>query len=297
MTKIRILIVVLLITVLGGFLRFYKIAENPVSLTVDEVSFGYNAYSILKTAKDEYGKFLPLTFKSVGDYKNPFVIYSMVPSIAIFGLNEFGVRFPTALISTLSVPLFYFLFRRLGRKENLALLATLMLAISPWYIYFSRVVSDQLIAGVFIGVGTLCFLKMLDGKKGWAFISAFFFVLSIYTYYAERLFVPLFVLSLLIINFRTLLKERNKVIIFISSSFILALPLLYLTFFGPDIARADMVFITKDLDYLRYVLLDNSNIRFSTLANIPLLFFYWAKKYLAYFSPSFLFYSGLPMKE
>jgi len=84
------------------------------------VAFGYNAYSVLKTGRDEYGRFLPLTFESVGDFKNPFPIYSMIPSIAIFGLNEFSVRFPTALISTLSIPLFYFLFKKLTRKENVA---------------------------------------------------------------------------------------------------------------------------------------------------------------------------------
>ncbi|MDO8609647.1 MAG: hypothetical protein Q7R95_03800, partial [bacterium] len=105
-----IFIIILILTILGGFLRFYGITKNPVSLSIDEVAFGYNAYSILKTGRDEYGKFLPLSFKSTGDYKNPVPIYSMVPSIAIFGLNEFGSRFPTALIATLSIPFFFFLF-------------------------------------------------------------------------------------------------------------------------------------------------------------------------------------------
>ncbi|HAU65294.1 MAG: hypothetical protein UU02_C0037G0003 [Candidatus Woesebacteria bacterium GW2011_GWA1_40_43] len=295
MTKTKLILIIILITLLGGFLRFYKNYQNPVSLTVDEVAFGYNAYSVLKTGRDEYGKFMPLTFKSVGDYKNPFPIYSMVPSIAIFGLNEFSVRFPTALISTLSIPLFFLLFRKLTKKTGTALLGTLLLAISPWHIYFSRYVSDHLMAGVFIGVGIIFFLKMLDGKKIWALLSALFFVLSIYTYYPERLFVPLFLLALFAIKFKELINHKKESVIFIIACIVLAAPLLYSTFFGNDIARANMVFITKDIEFTRNVLLSDAKTAFSGMANMSLLFFFWARKYLAYFSPSFLFYGGLPM--
>jgi len=56
-----------------------------------------------------------------------------------------------------------------------------------------------------------------------------------------------------------------------------------------------MVFITNDIEFTRNVLLSDSGFVFSKIANLPLLFFHWARKYLAYFSPSFLFYSGLPM--
>ncbi len=295
MKKTKLLILIFLITLLGGFLRFYKFTQNPVSLNIDEVSFGYDAYSVLKTARDQYGNFLPLTFKSTGDYKNPVVIYSMIPSIAIFGLNEFGVRFPTALISTLAIPLFFFLFRKISRNESVALIATLFLAISPWDIYFSRYASDTLIASVFIGLGVFAFLKMLEGGKRWAFLSALSFTLSAYTYHSEKLFLPLFYLIIFWIYRKKLLLLKQSVVIFVLTTAVLVSPLLYLTFFGPGMARADMVFITNDIEFTRNVLLNDSGVKFSAIANIPLLFFFWARKYLAYFSPSFLFYSGLQM--
>ncbi|MBU1031655.1 glycosyltransferase family 39 protein, partial [Patescibacteria group bacterium] len=133
-----IFVILLALTMLGGFLRFYKITENPISLSIDEVSFGYNAFSILKTGRDEYGKFFPLTFKSTGDYKNPVPIYLMVPSIALFGLNEFGIRFPTALIATLTIPIFFLLFMEISGSFKISLVATALLTISPWHIYYSR---------------------------------------------------------------------------------------------------------------------------------------------------------------
>ena len=87
----------------------------------DEASIGYNAYSILKTGADEYGNKFPLSIRSFDDYKPPFYIYLDVPSIAIFGLNETGVRFPAPLFGFLSVAVIYFLAKEIfimGKKSK-----------------------------------------------------------------------------------------------------------------------------------------------------------------------------------
>src|SRR3990167_2208416 len=112
-------ILLILVIFLAFFLRFYKISETPPSLYWDEASLGYNAYSILKTARDEHGKFLPVTnFAAFGDYKPPGYIYLTVPAIAIFGLSEFAIRFPSALFGTLTVLLAYFLTKRLFENPD-----------------------------------------------------------------------------------------------------------------------------------------------------------------------------------
>lgn len=295
MTK-HIFIIVLALTILGGFLRFYGITRNPVSLSIDEVAFGYNAYSILKTGRDEYGKFLPLTFKSTGDYKNPVPIYSMVPSIALFGLNEFGIRFPTALIATLTIPIFFLLFMELTGASVISLFATTLLTISPWHIYYSRYVSDHLMAASFVIIGVLCFLKMLKtGKFFWSIGSAVFFVLSMYTYYAERLFVPLFVLALLLLNRKDLKKRLKQLAVFIFICVLISFPLILSVIYGPDRARAQLTWFGNDVEFVR-------NVAVKPLENIPvldsdtlLLFYFGVRKYLNYFDPGFLFYSGLNM--
>ncbi|MBI2599053.1 glycosyltransferase family 39 protein [Candidatus Curtissbacteria bacterium] len=115
LTKNLLLISIL---VLAAFLRFFQLGQNPPGLSVDEVSNGYNAYSILKTARDEYGNFLPLTFRSFGDYNLPLSVYTLVPSIAIFGLTEFAVRFPSALFGTLAVLLTYILAKKLFEESQ-----------------------------------------------------------------------------------------------------------------------------------------------------------------------------------
>ena len=98
-----------LIILISIFLRFYKLGVNPPSLTWDEASLGYNAYSILKTGADEYGNKFPISIRSFDDYKPPLYVYLAVPSIGIFGLNEFAVRLPSAIIGILSVIAIYFI--------------------------------------------------------------------------------------------------------------------------------------------------------------------------------------------
>src|SRR3989344_6908702 len=100
--------ILLLIIFLSFVLRFYKLGEVPASINWDEASNGYNAYSILKTARDEYGNFLPLYNRSFDDYKPPIYMYLNVPTIAIFGLTPFAVRLPSAFLGVLTVIAMYY---------------------------------------------------------------------------------------------------------------------------------------------------------------------------------------------
>ena len=76
----KIIVGVLLSAILISlFLHRYKQNQVPPCINADEAAFGYNAYSILKTGKDEYGKFLPLRFESFKDYKLPLYTYLSIP--------------------------------------------------------------------------------------------------------------------------------------------------------------------------------------------------------------------------
>ena len=120
---------------LGAFLRLYQLGSLPNALTWDEAALGYNAYSIIKTGRDEFGKLLPIVFKSFGDYKPGLYVYLVIPSVAIFGLNEFAVRLPGALFGVLAIFGIYLLILELFAEEKrarlLASFSTLALAITP----------------------------------------------------------------------------------------------------------------------------------------------------------------------
>src|SRR3989338_7724094 len=116
MNKINWLLV---IVIFGGLLRFWGLGENPPGLYWDEASLGWNAYSVLKTGLDEHGRFLPVdTFFAFGDYKPPLYIYAAVPAIWLFGLNEFSVRFPSAVAGTGLIVVAYFLAKELFETRN-----------------------------------------------------------------------------------------------------------------------------------------------------------------------------------
>src|SRR3989344_1547607 len=82
----------ILICIIFLFTRLYKISEIPVSVYWDEASIGYNAFSIAKDGKDEWGEFFPLHFRAFGEFKLPVYIYTSAIFVKLFGLNELSVR-------------------------------------------------------------------------------------------------------------------------------------------------------------------------------------------------------------
>src|SRR5687767_298243 len=105
----RKVVTLFLILLIASVLRFYNLDQIPSGFHSDEASFGYNAYSIIQTGKDEYGENFPLILKSFGDYKGAIYSYLAIPSILAFGLTEFAVRLPTAVFGILFVLFSYLL--------------------------------------------------------------------------------------------------------------------------------------------------------------------------------------------
>jgi 4-amino-4-deoxy-L-arabinose transferase-like glycosyltransferase len=301
--NLKLLLIILILTIVGGFLRLINLGNNPIGLNVDEVSIGYNAYSILKTGKDEYGYKLPLTFRSLGDYKPPLYVYLTVPSIALFGLNEFAVRFPSALLGTITIPFFFIFLKYFIQNKNYALIGTILFAVSPWHLFFSRIASETAVATTLTMVGIFCLLKSLQESWKWGVVAAIFLALSMYTYHTQRLFIPLFSLIFLAINFKKVLEKKKNLAIFIFTFLLLLIPLGLSLILGSDSTRLQMTIITNDINFTRYAAVQSQRI-LTTLSeyivsfwdrNVFLLFFYWIRKFLAYLQPSFLFYNGLDM--
>lgn len=214
------------IIALAIVLRFWQLGAVPVSPDWDEAALGYNAYSILKTGRDEYGTFLPRTLRSFDDYKPPLYAYLAVPAVAVFGLNTWAVRLPAAVMGVLAVIGTYLLvielFRQLHTKAKKiisefsagasALLAAFLLAISPWHLQFSRIAFEANI-GVTLNIwGLVAFFRGLVSLP-WMAVSAFLFGLSLYAYHSERVFVPLLLFVLSALWRKELFADRRRVMI------------------------------------------------------------------------------------
>ena len=207
----------LLIVVLATILRFYQLGQNPPSLDWDETAHGYNAYSILKTGRDEYGYRLPLSFRSFDDYKPPIYTYLVVPSIAVFGLNDFAVRFPSAFLGVLAVLFSYLMVYELFKNRKIALLAAFFLAISPWHLQFSRVAFETNSAIFWSVLGTWAFLRGLRSQKikmtCWMSLAALAFGANLFMYHNARVFIPIFTLILFLLFKDKLLQNLKYLVI------------------------------------------------------------------------------------
>ncbi|MBI2031271.1 MAG: glycosyltransferase family 39 protein [Candidatus Levybacteria bacterium] len=215
MNKKVILILLIGIIALATILRLWKLGEVPISPDWDEVALGYNAYSIMQTGRDEYGKLFPVILRSFDDYKPAFYTYFTIPSIAIFDLTVFSVRFPSAVFGVMTVFAIYFLIKELFRKEEIALLSSFLLAISPWHIQFSRIAFESNVGLSFNVFSVLFFIKGL--KKPWFLVfSAFFMAINLYIYQSEKVFAPILLLAMIII-FRKELFSIPKKYIFLAA--------------------------------------------------------------------------------
>jgi 4-amino-4-deoxy-L-arabinose transferase-like glycosyltransferase len=199
MKKYWLLIIALL---LGALLRLYQLGSLPGALTWDEASLGYNAFSILKTGRDEYGKLLPIIFKSFGDYKPGLYVYLAIPSIAILGLTEFAVRFPSAIFGLLSILGVYLLTKELfaieKKKDLIASLAAFSLAIMPLHIHFSRGAWETNVY-VTLLLYSIYFLIRFTKEGKFFNLSLILGLLTFFTYQAAKLFTPLSLIFTIII--------------------------------------------------------------------------------------------------
>jgi 4-amino-4-deoxy-L-arabinose transferase-like glycosyltransferase len=250
--KLTSYIVLALIVLVGFFLRFYQLGSNPPSIDWDEASIGYNAYSILKTGADEYGNKLPVALRSFDDYKPPVYVYLAVPSVALFGLNEFAVRLPAALIGIVAIIVVYFFVKEIllnwdkNKRECISLASAFFLAISPWHLQFSRAAFEGNVGMFFLILSLLFFFKAIRNKYFYL-IFAISFVLSTYSYHSFRLINPILLLVLLVLFYKQLIKQKILVII---SLVIIAVfsSAAYLSFFSPvgSGARLSMVTVFSD---------------------------------------------------
>lgn len=294
MKKIAYLIL-FLIVIAGGFLRMYNLSNSPPSLNWDEAAWGYNAYTISETGKDEYGKLFPIFTRSFDEYKSTLPLYLMIPSIRIFGLNETAVRLPSALLGTFATVLIFLLSKELFRNNAIALVSALVFAIEPWAVHTSRVYYDANEALFFLLLGLLLFLYS-KRKQTLLGFSSLAFVISMYTYNANKVLVPLFLLGLIFISRKTLRKYSRKVLF--ASSAILAVSVflfLFLALKGEALARVDStsIFIFWPITPPLSSLIEQHSLPklFEFFLHSPIFYFSWEVlgRYFAYFSPPNLF--------
>lgn len=295
--------------ILGAFLRFSHLASVPNGLTWDEAAIGYNAFSLLKTGRDEHGAFLPVIFKSFGDFKPGAYIYLTVPAVAIFGLNEFAVRFPSALAGVLTILGVYLLTREIFIKQKSVKLfglevfiwdfAALAVAISPWLVHFSHGAWEVNVYTSLTVFALYYFLRFLGGRSS-LFPSLFFACFSLAMYQAAKLLTPLVFILFALIYWKDFLKQLPSYTK--PRKFVLILPFILFggwIFFGSLFGSAGNRLSTLSIFNYRPGISDETKQIDNSSSLIPI--FHNQKelttrlilsRYLYHFSPEVLLYEG-----
>lgn len=244
------------IFLISFLVRIWNLDKNPAGFFCDEASIGYNAYSILKTGKDEWGVKFPIFFKAFGEYKNPLDIYFTVPFIFIFGLNEFAVRFTSVFFSLLNLIMFYLIGKKI-KSQGFGLLLMFIFGIMPWSVHLGRINFEGFQIFIFFFLVFFYFLFLYFKNKKTRHVSLFSVVCGFagYSYFPARIIVPLFFIS--IVLFLRFLKKIDwkltggLILIYI----VISLPLIFHLFFGGLTRwRQVSVFERKDISPVKKIL-------------------------------------------
>jgi len=291
--KTKIILSVILICSLGIRLFFWQ--KTP--LLWDEAALGYNAYSILQTGRDEYNQFLPLIFKSFGDYKPGLYVYLCLPFIKFFGLSDLSVRLPSILLGSL-LPLFiYFLIKEINPKSHkIALIAATITAFNPYNIHFSCGAWETNILTCELVLAAYFFYRYFrTQKKRELIISAIIFGLTLFTYQAGKMISLFLIIILFLTNFKKL-NFKKFFINFVLPLGIFALPIAYGLLFSKDTNRLQVVSLfsyPRSDSETQTIINETNQIDYSIFYSQPVFFIRnFLTRYFNHFSPKFLTFQG-----
>ncbi len=220
-------VILIIILILAGFLRFYQLTTTPPGLYPDEAMNGNNALEALRT-----GEFK--TYYPENNGREGFFINIQAAFLDSFGANEpWVLRLPSALFGLLTVLGMFFLARELFSAQ-IGLLSSFLLATSVWHIIFSRIGFRAIMAPFFLVWAVYFLLKALRAHSKFHILYSIFagvlFGAGFHAYIAYRVTPVLILIIILWYWWTNKESARRRAILlstfyFLLSAFIVAFPL------------------------------------------------------------------------
>lgn len=170
---------IFLITLLAAVLRFYKLGEW--SFWIDEIYTINHATSHFSSVE--------LIFQHIPPARNwvPVSIILTAQTLNAWGVNEWSARLTSTVIGTLTIPILYMPTKRIF-GNRVALIALLVLAITPWHIFWSQNARFYTALMLFYSLALFAFYFAIEQDRPLYFIG---FYLLFYLAMSERLIAVL----------------------------------------------------------------------------------------------------------
>jgi hypothetical protein len=292
-------IFLIIIFLVSFSIRFFQIGNYP-PLLWDEAALGYNAYSIIETGRDEYGKILPIIFKSFGDYKPGLYVYLAIPFIKLLGLTATATRLPSVLLGSFLPILIYFLIKQINQKAHkTAIIAAIITVFNPYSIHFSRGAWETNVLTFELVLAAYFFFKYINKKLNrYLLYSAITFGLTLFTYQAGKMISLFLIIILFAVNFQIVnLKNFKKIFLFfVLPLFLFSIPIIYGLFFSNDANRLKVVSLlsyTRDPQEISTIKSESNTLDYNVFHNQAIFFGRnFMTRYFNHFSPRFLAFEG-----
>jgi 4-amino-4-deoxy-L-arabinose transferase-like glycosyltransferase len=179
-TSARQLLIPAFLAVVTAAIYLPDLQGAPPFLTNDEVCIALNARSIATTGHDVNGRFMPSLFYSPAYFAPnrpriwflPILVYVTALVLKVLPFSETAIRLPLVLAAIADVLLVYFITRLLTRRTAVAVIAALLLALTPSHFVHARLALPAQISGPFVLAWLLCVLVYLErSTPNWLFAS------------------------------------------------------------------------------------------------------------------------------
>lgn len=233
MTKILPFVFVFLLSI---FVIFFQFNEVPKNLSFDEVEFGRLARSLDGKPYQPYS--------SLATGHSTLYFYIILFSFKVFGVNNFGLRFPAALFGVLSVLFFYLIIKKVFHKQAslFYVISSVIFLSSRWFFNFARF-SFEATFLLFLELASIYFL-FLSSK--WSLIlSGFFAGLAFNSYTPGRIFFLLPLFSIVVSSWKVK-QTLAKNLLFFLIPFIIVIAPLSLYLLRHQDARVDRLLFWKN---------------------------------------------------
>jgi 4-amino-4-deoxy-L-arabinose transferase-like glycosyltransferase len=220
LAKSRYVQLLLALTLIGAFLRFYNLGFN--SLWLDEAS----TYTL------SVGSIPQIWEATAAGEFNPPLFYWVEHMMLVFGNNEVILRFIPALLGVLTIPLVY-----LAGKEfidrNVGIIAAAAFAFSPFLIFYSQEARAYSMMLFFITFAMVFYFKALktNDVKNWALFSVLS-ALAFWSHFYAMVVIAalvLYALGMQIQKIREDIRNLKPMALAIAAFTIICLPLIIVT--------------------------------------------------------------------